>query len=636
MKRFEGLAANVGSKTMETREWEPEEYKEWPAYIQQRFDALNAANDLDLDKLHDLFLQNESLNSPELLLYLSTKYKEKDEKDPRSAQIIQEMIEPLTLKKDHKIRLIAATALGNLGEAGLNDLIHLSKDEVPPVRTAAILSLGQIGQPALNALRDLSTDKYYNTRAATACALGNLENPPLDILKQLAYDRDMKVSREAILALGKVGEPALEMLSQMADKAAEEDGHEIAMALGQIGQKALPAIQRLAKNDNWYNRQVAAEALGYIGKPALQDLIALSKDEDSDVCKEALKSLGKTGAAAKDTLEAFVLDPNLRIEREAVKAAIESMGDIGTVCLETLKFLAQDEKENFEIRTTAIESLGKVGEPALTLLQSLAKESSWLIQKPAITALANTGPNALETLKELAKDNNPLIQKFVLESIAKIKVNSLSQAERQQMIKSFVVRQEPILANPLVEDLYDPQNEGESIILKLHDIVAALQKQHPGLIGLSVLGSFSKGYWLKTRDFDWGLIFNGEPNEEEGLFKEFSEEAIDAGLDLCANHSLNVSAILPDDPSRLEIPFNGLFIGNRQGLKTARDKIINAVDQEQWHKIQEEWSKALENYSKMINRFDLTPDEASQIKSWRTYLWSLPDYETAKREYSVE
>ena len=301
---------------------------------------------------------------------------------------------------------------------------------------------------------------------------------------------------------------------------------------------------------------------------------------------------------------------------------------------ELLQFLSRQ----FETARRENKSLPELSPEMINRFAKLANNQNKNVRRDVAAALHQLGEteSALEILQGMANDKDSWVRRDVATALGKIRYQSLSAEGRKRITDSLILRQEPVLANPAIEAVY-PQETAESPLLKLSDLVSSLQAKYPPLVGLSVLGSLSKGYWIPSSDLDWGLIFtNMKTKDKNALTEDFTREAQERGFKLCVDYSLDASSPANCSPESLEIAFNGLFFGDRERLKELQSKIIEAVNEDKWNQIRQYWSEQLENYSKMIDRFGLSQEKADKIKMLRNFLWQLPSYQEAKKEFAAK
>lgn len=202
------------------------------------------------------------------------------------------------------------------------------------------------------------------------------------------------------------------------------------------------------------------------------------------------------------------------------------------------------------------------------------------------------------------------------------------------MIRTLIVREEPFLANPRAEAVFISSKEKQNPFGRLEEMVKELQKEFPGFIGLSIFGSFSKGYWVGgASDLDCGLICHLKPDQEEKLATRLIFELEKRGFEICKGEEYLLNLHFSPQHIKkesLEIAFNGLFIGDRQRLIEIQRRIIENISREMWDKIRDAQKSTLAYY-KLVVSFGFSLEEAKRVGEFRKYLWSLPDYETAKK-----
>ena len=322
---------------------------------------------------------------------------------------------------------------------------------------------------------------------------------------------------------------------------------------------------------------------------------------------------------------------------ETARRENKSLPELSPEMINRFAKLANNQNKN--VRRGVAAALHQLGETesALEILQGMANDEDSWVRRGVAAALHQLGEteSALEILQGMANDKDSWVRRDVATALGKIRYQSLSAEGRKRITDSLILRQEPVLANPAIEAVY-PQETAESPLLKLSDLVSSLQAKYPPLVGLSVLGSLSKGYWIPSSDLDWGLIFtNMKTKDKNALTEDFTREAQERGFKLCVDYSLDASSPANCSPESLEIAFNGLFFGDRERLKELQSKIIEAVNEDKWNQIRQYWSEQLENYSKMIDRFGLSQEKADKIKMLRNFLWQLPSYQEAKKEFAA-
>lgn len=168
-----------------------------------------------------------------------------------------ESLERLLLNhRDHRVRLVAARALGGLGlERSSPALIRALGDPVPSVRHAAILCIGETGgDAACTALKGLLVNRSRSVRGMAARALLRAAGVPLpemenlELLASLLFSGDDRV-RETILAMG---EPVVAFLTAKLDDESFCVRQQAALTLAMKIRRALdtPAFRETVSADS--------------------------------------------------------------------------------------------------------------------------------------------------------------------------------------------------------------------------------------------------------------------------------------------------------------------------------------------------------------------------------------------------
>jgi hypothetical protein len=154
---------------------------------------------------------------------------------------VQGLIKAMSYQKDVDVRVAAARALGQIGDArAVEPLIEILNDRQGSASLAAI-ALGKIGdsravEPLIAALKDKGAN-YYPIRSNAADALGSIgDSRAVEPLVE-ALKIDMSMIPGVAAAIGKIGAPALEqVISLVKDKNATVTQRQRAIrALGEIG-----------------------------------------------------------------------------------------------------------------------------------------------------------------------------------------------------------------------------------------------------------------------------------------------------------------------------------------------------------------------------------------------------------------
>lgn len=148
-------------------------------------------------------------------------------------------------------RLFAATALGNIGEPAIPELMALLRDPNKGVRDAALMAFPRVGVAAAPALLELLRDSDGVARQNAARALRGYRGDPVAVALAAALkDEDVEVRRNAAQSLSvagadnDVGAPALAAALKDADKHVVWNA---TFSLSQLGPRAKPAVPALVE-----------------------------------------------------------------------------------------------------------------------------------------------------------------------------------------------------------------------------------------------------------------------------------------------------------------------------------------------------------------------------------------------------
>lgn len=584
-----------GSDRFSEENWCPEEEKNWPFYIKERFDLFNNIQSLNFRKIIDILEKNPNLVSLDLLSLL------------------------VYAIKQSKIR-------PSIPEELLDKFIKLADDRNLLNRWRFVEICGEIGKPAIGLLKKImenDDNDYVADLLIKIFVRLEDEETAWEI-----FDKKIKNSSEkfrilgALLDLAKTNpERTLEYINQFASDSDPFVRLRVAKCLGRINNldRALDILKDLAKDRNLAIRLSVVEFLYEITKENLN----LTSLKELNELKNSLIEEFKNG---DDLWESLSLAEKLvEIDSGEVDLVIEILKD-------ALEKISEEDVWMYE---KIIDIAEKMGEASLEILRKITlnlirKDNLEDIKKKVVRTLAKMGKKGLEILLEMISDSS---EEVIKEVEAAIYQNSIlerlkNKKERNRLIRSLILRQEPFFANPFMMELSANPLEYENPLLKLYDIVVNLREKYPNLVGLSVLGSLSKGYWNITSDIDWGLIVDGEISEQ--LIAEFKDKCKEVGFKLCIDNSLGTVDLANQSSERLEIVFNGLFIGDREKLKEIQEKIINSITSEKWEYIRNVYNANQEESDKMMERFNFSEEEFNFIISARKFLWGLSDYETAK------
>lgn len=425
--------------------------------------------------------------------------------------------------------------------------------------------------------------------------LGYLGKEYLPYLKEFLKSENQKIRWGAILGLGKIGKDAFETLEELVHHEDADVRRNAVLALSELGEIAFETLKNLAKDKDWRVRLAVAIGLRNFGEKSF------------DVLKGLI-----TSNTFEDVLVALT--------------AIESLGFCGKKGINALKILIREKDR--EVKLSAIRGLGHDGKEAVDTLGDLISSEPLEIQLACVRALGNLGENAKEILKSLTKHENKRIATEAEASLCK------ATLDKKQILMAIAFREEPFLSNPFF---------GKEIIerfYKISDVLEEIRKKYPKVIGVSVVGSFAKGYFLPSRDIDFCLIYaNEKENNGYKALVDFQNELQKRGIELIHEGWLvdlsNIEQLNLNEFSTqlLSMVFSGVFVGDRERLKSIQRKIIEKINPEKWEEIRKEWMCTTNEYYKTMERFGFSRDDISFVEAARSYLFGLPDLELARKVF---
>ena len=209
---------------------------------------------------------------------------------------------PLLQDKYSKVRAAAASALGSMGQVGLDTLFELHSRHIPPPE--ALRRSDHPAHAAVSSLIQLLADESHSVRTAAAGALGAIGAPAKAAVPVLINRSKIVMNRELesiIRGLGGIGTPDV-----------------------------VPVLTEALTDSSALIRLTAARALADAADPtAVPALIAALKDKDNDVRGGAAIALGAIGAPAKAAVPVLIdmLEQAGCIEGGCI---IQGLGGIGT------------------------------------------------------------------------------------------------------------------------------------------------------------------------------------------------------------------------------------------------------------------------------------------------------------------
>lgn len=567
----------------------PEEEKNWPLYLRERFLLFNYVQSLNFQEIIKTLEKNPNLISLDLFNLLVSVVKQSKGMNSIPVELIDKFVSLASTKNIiDRIRLIEIC--GEIGEPAIKILRLIMGDDndvgslVKLVEVFVRLRDNETAWEIFNKIETKGT-KFSVLEAAYILAETNTEKI-YQIIERFRNDNDYFVRLKVVRCLIKIGRI----------------------------DEAINILENLEYDENLALKLSVIEILYEISKKGFR-LEAV----------EELKTNLIEGLKNSDDLW-----ERLNLAEKLIKLNNEEMNLVFEILNTVMQRLDEvSEEENEFYCEEIIDIVEAIGISALKILSLIKNNKSENVRIKIARALAKMGRVGIEMLEEMKNDQSREVVKEVEAAIFQNEIleRLKDQREKDSLIRSLILRQEPILANSFIMMFFN--EDDKNLILKLNDIIADLRNKYPNLIGLSVLGSLSKGYWTNTSDIDWGLIVDGDISEE--LIKSFKEKCEEVGFRLCDfDNNLNVANLEGQYLGNLQIAFNGLFIGDRKRLKEIQRKIINYVSQEGWDFIRDVYNENQANIHKMMERFNFSQEEYDFVVSARKFLCSLPDHKIAK------
>ncbi|MEH1961345.1 MAG: HEAT repeat domain-containing protein [Nostoc sp.] len=383
-------------------------------------------------------------------------------------------------KVDSDVRLSAAKALGNFGQAAakyIPDILNFLKDEkvdsyvLGTIRArvsfyeAKVLSnFGQAAAKYIPDIANILNDEKLDSdvRLSAAEALSNFGQAAVkyipDILNILKDEKIANGNRlSAAEALGNFGQAAAKYIPDILNFLNDEKVDSIVRAnagkalgnFGQAGTKYIPDILNFL-NDKKVDSTVrasAAEALGNFGQAAakyIPDIANILKDEkvDSIVRVSAGKALGNFGQAATKYIPdiANILKDE-KVDLYVRLSAAEALGNFGQAATKYVPDIAnilKDEKVDLYVRLSAAEALGNFGQAAAKYIPDIAnilndEKVDSIVRVSAAKALGNFGQAAAKYIPDIVNIlNDEKLDSYVrldvaeaLENITKLELKEV-------------------------------------------------------------------------------------------------------------------------------------------------------------------------------------------------------------------
>ncbi|MDR7420468.1 MAG: HEAT repeat domain-containing protein [Armatimonadota bacterium] len=325
-------------------------------------------------------------------------------------------------------RLRAARWLGRLGHGeGLADLIRLTADRSPRVRSAAIASLGTVRAPrALSALLTL-------LEGAEAPAQGR--RPPLPALTRalvaqgpdaafavLSYVQSPSpaVRKAVVEVLASVPHPHPAVGAALLVALRDPDGEvraRTARAFGRIGDPGavVPLAQTLA-DPVWFVRLQAARALGALAhRRAVRPLVGALTDESWQVRAAAASALRGLGDLAVPALTAFLYESRDRYAKEQVVEELQRTPFLH----EQIEALDQADSGSAFAAHRFLQEMARHGATAV-LLDAVRRHVRQGVRRRLVAVLATIDvPRVIAVLHDLAEhDRDPGVRDAARRALA--------------------------------------------------------------------------------------------------------------------------------------------------------------------------------------------------------------------------
>lgn len=331
------------------------------------------------------------------------------------------------------VRRSAAEALGTFGDSqAAEPLIDVLKDDQDgqQVRRAAAKALGEIEDPrAMTALIEAVGYKDWSVAHEAAEALGHIGAAAVDQLLHLLTDAEWRVRDGAARALEVIGAPAVEPLVQTWRRESTYGRHPASDILQKIGAPAIKPLLRLLAalppesesaihRDFMLGSQVR-ESLKAIRDPeAIQQLLEALGDKDPAMrCQAALRLADRDASDVSPFLLEALADPDASVRRSVV-AALGRLGDLQAVgpLVDTMA------DESPEVRRATAWALANSGDSHVVLpLIDLLDDAASQVRQAAANALGRMSDlRAMDPLLDALHDGSPEVREAASEALAQL------------------------------------------------------------------------------------------------------------------------------------------------------------------------------------------------------------------------
>ena len=241
-----------------------------------------------------------------------------------AAGAAQELVRALTESGAWRVRQMAASALGRLGESRpdvIGTLVKaLAKDHSWQVRQTVATSLGWLdnASPEIEkALVGVLSDGDWQVRQAAISSLNRLQliRPDLaSTLVEAVADEEWSVRQAAVSGLGQLGDAGPEVVRALTTALADDERlvrQAAASGLGKVTEdphEVTEALIEALSDDESIVRQAAVSSLGRLGKPrpeVVDALLGALTDNEVAVRRAAVSSLGHLGETHPGVVEAL-------------------------------------------------------------------------------------------------------------------------------------------------------------------------------------------------------------------------------------------------------------------------------------------------------------------------------------------
>ena len=302
--------------------------------------------------------------------------------------------------RDDRLRMVAAEALGSIGDArAIGAIVRATlRDPAPQVRAHAAGALARLeGERAVDVLVAALADPDYATRLRALEAFETIRVEDTSPLESSLRDANPEVRRRAALALERVGylEARVNALTGT-DRAARARAYEALLELGRVG--LADSVVAYVNHPSFEVRATAARAAGELGATRSAPLVIVALDDEMwPVRAAAASALGRLQSeAAVPRLVARLIDPE-----EAVReAAIEALTEFAPAQIEphAAALVEAYDHGTVTVRTHVIVLLDRLtGEGAAVTVPLLVRatlDPSDTVRLRAVTALGARGGEA--------------------------------------------------------------------------------------------------------------------------------------------------------------------------------------------------------------------------------------------------